>query len=278
MTGLTKHDLVGLDQAIERYDIERYDHEIKRKTGASLSQIACFAAGISEEKLVRAADTNKVFIIPVTAGKGIIPGFARSVRSIVEYLGFQAHVTGEQGVSGFAEAVSGGVNIVFMADDARFVAINFSTGNVIDNAEATARGYVSALYVLCKGLRDRDVMVIGAGRVGSGAILHLQELGARVTVFELNSKKLRWWKQSGIKIEKNLFRALPEFEYIIDACPEPDFIDLEHLHPHAAIAAPGVPLGLTAKAYESFRDRVIHDPLQLGVAAMLAMAARERRC
>lgn len=268
MTRLTECELEGLESGIQLYD-----YELTKRTGFSLVRIACAAAGISESKFSQAAGASKVYVVPITYGKGIIPGFSQSVRGIAQYMGFQAEVTFECDVSGLAEAVGSGARIVFMADDQKFIAVNLTTCAVVDNSYATARGYVTALDALGKGLKGCDVLVIGAGRVGGGAIAALKEIGALVTVFDLNLRRLHLWKNTGVKIEKNLFKVLPQFKYIIDASPEPGFIDIEHLHPHAAIAAPGIPLGLTGNAYEAFKERVIHDPLQLGVAAMLAMAA-----
>lgn len=269
MTRLTKNDLSGLEQMLKRYDIG-----LANRTGLSLRAIACAAAGIQEDRFLQAAGSNSVYVVPVTAGEGIISGFAQSVGSIIEYLGFPANVSCGQDVSGFAEAVDGGASIVFMADDQKFIAANLATGCVIDNAAATARGYVAALNAMGKGLKGCDVLVIGAGRVGTVAIAFLKQLGANISLFELNPKRLQRWKHTGINIEKNLFKVLPQFKYIIDASPEPEFIDLAHLHPDAAIAAPGIPLGLTGEAYRVFKERVIHDPLQIGVAAMLSMAVR----
>lgn len=42
------------------------------------------------------------------------------------------------------------------------------------------------------------------------------------------------------------------------------------------MAAPGMPLGLTAAAHSAMPEQVIHDPLQIGVAAMLALALSKR--
>lgn len=267
MTRLTELELEGLDCGIQLYD-----YKLMESTGFNLARIACEAAGIPESRLFQAAGAKTVCVVPITYGKGIIPGFSQSVRSIIEYLGFNAKVTYEYDVSGFAEAVSGGAGIVFMADDHKFIAANLATGAVVDNSHATARGYVAALNALAKGLKGCDVLVIGAGRVGGAAIAALMEIGAHVSVFDLDPRRLQRWKHTGVTIERNLFRVLPQFKYIIDASPEPGFIDIDHLHPQSAIAAPGIPLGLTDNAYEAFKGKVIHDPLHLGVAAMLAMA------
>lgn len=43
------------------------------------------------------------------------------------------------------------------------------------------------------------------------------------------------------------------------------------LHPEAWIAALGIPLSLDNEACKTYADRLIHDPLQIGVAPMLGL-------
>ena len=49
-------------------------------------------------------------------------------------------------------------------------------------------------------------------------------------------------------------------------------IEAKHIQPTTAIAAPGVPLGLSPEAQTRIESRLIHDPLQIGVATMMAFA------
>ena len=98
------------------------------------------------------------------------------------------------------------------------------------------------------------------------------KLGANVAVFDKDLRKVEKINNSKIRVESDLERALPKYRCLVDATPEAAFISLENLHPEVMIAAPGVPLGLTAEAYKNHKNRVIHDPLQIGVATMLALA------
>lgn len=268
MTRLTKQDIAGLEESIESYDIL-----LEQKTGLNLCQIACYAAGISQRQFANAANTNKVSVVPITAGKGIISGFSETVASIIKHLGFSVNVTKGTDVSGIAEAING-ANVTFMADDNRFIATNISAGTVIDNSLATARGYVSALNAMANGLNGREVLIIGAGRVGSEAIRYLQEIGANIAVYDPNLDDLNVMEKLDVKVEQDFYQSISLYEFILDASPEPSFIDLEHLHPNAVIAAPGIPLGVTTRVYKEFQERIVHDPLQLGVATMLALAIR----
>ena len=101
-----------------------------------------------------------VAVVPITAGKGIIECFAQAVQSIVSYTGFTSFVTHDYDVAGLAEGINRGAKIIFLADDNCFIAINLSSGLVVDNAEATGRGYVAALECLAGELRARRVLVI----------------------------------------------------------------------------------------------------------------------
>jgi len=65
---------------------------------------------------------------------------------------------------------------------------------------------------------------------------------------------------------------LNRYTLYYDASPAPDIIHPEHIKPHTFVAACGIPLGLSDEARTLVEERLIHDPLQLGTAAMLAMA------
>jgi len=267
MTRLTEEDIAGLGSGLTGYDIELF-----QKTGMTLTEIGCFAAGISLENFTAASKNYDVSVIPITAGKGVIGGFAQSVESIIEKLNFRVSVTKSADVSGLFEAVTKGSEIVFMADDERFIALNLRTKKIADNGDATGKGYVAALYGMAKGLKDFEVLVLGYGPVGSHAADFLIELGAKVAVYDHDPEKVNQIRNSKIRIEFDLKQALPNYPFLLDATPGKAFISFGDLHPKAVIAAPGIPLGIDAEAYDKCKERLIHDPLQIGVAAMLALA------
>ncbi|WP_088226694.1 3-methylornithyl-N6-L-lysine dehydrogenase PylD [Desulfosporosinus sp. FKB] len=265
MTRLTENDLAGIDQSLQEHDLE-----LLQITGLTLRRIACQAAGASEDQfdLLR----MKTAVIPITAGEGIISNFANSVRSIISYLGYPAYVTAHRDISGIHEAITGGAELLFMADDQRFIAFNVVTKSVVDNGAATARGYVTALNNMCGGLCGQNVLVIGAGEVGSVAISTLKEIGAKAAVHDIDPLKVRNLEKTDVQVLTDLRNELPKFKYIVDASPQAAFLDLADLHPEVMIAAPGIPLGLTTNTYAALQGRVVHDPLEIGVAVMLAMA------
>jgi len=254
-------------------DLARYDSELLRKTGLSLRQIACRAAGMDEAEARRSLASVVAGVVPMTSGEGIIVGFSEAVADILGYLGASSFVTDMADVAGLAEAVRRGADVVFLADDLRFVALNLSSRIVADNSEATARGYVAALDALAGGLERKTILVLGAGEVGRHAIAAVQALGARVSVYDPDPKKIRDLEsEAGLAVEKDLEEALQNFELIVDASPAAGIIKERHIKPDTAIAAPGLPLGLCPGALVSIGDRLIHDPLQIGVATMLVLA------
>ena len=254
-------------------DLARYDSELLRKTGLSLRQIACRAAGMEEAEARRSLASVVAGVVPMTSGEGIIVGFSEAVADILGYLGASSFVTDMADVAGLAEAVRRGADVVFLADDLRFVALNLSSRIVADNSEATARGYVAALDALAGGLERKTILVLGAGEVGRHAIAAVQALGARVSVYDPDPKKIRDLEsEAGLAVEKDLEEALEKHRLIVDASPAAGIIKERHIKPDTAIAAPGLPLGLCPGALVSIGDRLIHDPLQIGVATMLVLA------
>jgi pyrrolysine biosynthesis protein PylD len=272
MTRLARYDVEEIDR-----ELGDYDAGLVRKTGRTLRQIAAAAAGITEPELITATASCLAAVIPITAGEGLIECFAQSVRSILAHVGCRAFVTGPTDVDGIAGGVAAGAGVLFMADDRRFIALNLRSGALSDNGEATGRGYVAALDGLAGGLAGEPVLVLGAGPVGCGAIALLREIGSRPVVYDIDTGKAqRVGKSAGALVAGDLREALARHRCIVEATPQASFIDRGDLRPDALVAAPGVPLGLTPGAHASMQDRVIWDPLQIGVATMLAMVVSSK--
>jgi pyrrolysine biosynthesis protein PylD len=71
-----------------------------------------------------------------------------------------------------------------------------------------------------------------------------------------------------ITIERDFGAALAGHTVIVDATTAAEIIHTVDISPHTFIAAPGMPLGLSRDALEKVSDRLLHDPLQIGVATM----------
>jgi len=264
-------------------DLADYDADLVAGTGHSLRGIACHAAGISEAQFDKTVGNLVVAVIPVTSGIGLIGKFCDAVRSISCHLGANTFITQATDVAGLAEAFEKKPDIVLLSDDDRFIALHIQSCRVIDNADATGNGYVAGLNLMTGGLKDRDVLVIGCGPVGLGAAESLIRMGARVSVYDIDpsksqnlAAKVKSACNSDILIENDLETALSEHRLIIDASPAADIIQEHHITPDTYISAPGVPLGLSDKARLKISGRLLHDPLQIGVATMVACACNPK--
>lgn len=270
MTRLTSELISGMSDHLAAYDLE-----LVRKTGLTLRQIAARTAGISEEDFCFAFSSARVAVIPITAGQGVIKGFTRAVEGIIAYLGCPCFITENSDAAGMAESIEKDATIFFLADDYRYIAVDLIHKRVIDNAETTGWSYAYALDACAGGLKGRDVLLIGAGRVGKNAIAALEKLEAKVGVFDIDAQKTRSLSSKfSIHEEEDLAAALDRYTLFYDASPIADIIQVKHIKPETAIAACGIPLGVSDEARPLVEDRLIHDPLQLGTAAMLAMAVR----
>jgi pyrrolysine biosynthesis protein PylD len=266
MTRLREEDISHIP-----LNLNEYNKKLLKDTGKSLGGIAAYAAGTAKEIIYNLWQDIPAAVIPITCGEGIINGFSISVQRIIDFLGFSAFVTDQKDVGGLAEAVEKGAKIIFLADDNRFVAINILTGKVVDNGEATGKGYAAALDLLSGGLRDKQVLLIGAGPVGTGASGFMSTHGAKVFVYDINREQAEKLKKNlpEVEIINNFYEALSQYDLLFDASPAEGIIGKEQLGEHMMISAPGIPLGLTRECLPLVSHRLIHDALEIGVATML---------
>ncbi len=257
--------------------MQSYDSELLAKTGCTLSQLAVEGAGFSGSQT---AQNCSVAVIPVNSGQGTITGFSEAVCAIAAHLGFQAYITGFSDVGGLVEAYEKNADLVLMADDQFYAAINLKTHLVAKNDQATAYGYTVALAKMAGGLSGKEVLLIGAGPVGREAGMALGQAGATTIVYDLNKKReielaADLKKEFGVQAVlsgMHLEQALERKPLIFDASPGDGFIPAALVDGNTMIAAPGLPLGLDERALGKVGGRLIHDPLQIGTAVMLFKA------
>jgi pyrrolysine biosynthesis protein PylD len=261
--------------------LSEYDTELELKTGCSLRGLACNAAGIKENDIDNKLKNVMVGVIPITSGKGIICGFCEAVKSIITHIGCNAFITKTSDVAGLAEAFENNADIILLSDDERFVAIHALSNQVIDNAVATAKGYAAGLNLMADGLNEKKVLVIGGGPVGSSTTEALSISGAHVSVYDINSSRcyeisesIKQSLKKEIEIVKELDTALSSTHLIVDATPAANIINEHHIGSRTYICAPGVPIGLDFEAQSKISNRLLHDPLQIGVATMVARACK----
>jgi pyrrolysine biosynthesis protein PylD len=240
------------------------------QTGMDTLELACDAIGITPNMLD--LKDLKVGVVPVTSGLGIIKKFSESVAEIVKKLGMDSFVTEFADVTGLAEALSAGAEIIFMADDIKFIAINTKmNGKFSNNSFSTAAGYVAALKGAVGGLDGKEVLVLGAGRVGYHAAEIMEGMGAVVTIYDIDTKRAEdVSKQTGVKCTKDLKGSLSSHTLVLNASPAA--IDGRYVKEGTVFSSPGLPYPFD-EIGEKKAKMIIHDPLDIGVAVMAVQSA-----
>lgn len=264
--------------------LRAYDEELLAKTGRTLRGLACYAVGLTETEAVNRLPDVHVAVVPIRWGQGVIDRFSETTRDILQYIGFQAYVTENSDVSGLAEAFEKQADIIFLSDDNHFVALNLECRRIVDNATATGKGFGAGLNLMTGGLQGQGVLIIGCGAVGIGAAMTLANYGAEISVYDTDHSRSRHlagalYKRLNIKveIEIKLITALSKHRFLVEATNSANIIHEQDLLPATYIAAPGMPLGLSPDATLKLADRLLHDPLQTGVATMALEAWKQKR-
>jgi pyrrolysine biosynthesis protein PylD len=260
-------------------ELSEYDSELTAKTGYSLRGVACLAAGVQEEEINDSLKNALIGVIPITGGEGVIAGFCDAVADIVSHLGCKTFITQATDVAGLAEAFEKKADIIMLADDHRFIALHAATRQLIENAAATGKGFVAGMHLMAGDVIKRNVLVIGCGPVGRSVTEELLAMRACISIYDINparsidlSEAVKKTCNAKIQIIKDLDRALKSHKFIIDASPATDIIQARHITADMYISAPGVPIGLDQEARLKIGSRLLHDPLQIGVATMVISA------
>ncbi len=248
--------------------LEEYDSYLKNLSGMSLKEIGIKAAGkegVSQEGY-------QYGVVPVTAGEGEISGFVDSVKHILEFLNFKTEITIKSDVAGLEEALRLGMDVVFLADDNKFIAKNLKNNLWVDNDQATALAYITALEGVAGALRGRRVLVLGAGRIGCETVRILLDKGVCPVVTDIDKERLsylrREFDEEKLVVKEQAELSISDYNLLFDATPAGNIITADDINKNTYLAAPGIPAGFTGGAANKLENRLIHDPLQLGVAAM----------
>ncbi len=274
MTRLRSADIAEISAGLNEYDTE-----LRAKTGHNLRGLACYAVGLREEDISITMSKVRIGVVPIGWGKGVIGGFSETTCCILQHLGFQAFVTSDPNISGLAQALAHGADIIFLSDDDDFVALNVECRRVVENAQATGKGFAAGLSLMTGGLQGEKTLVMGCGPVGRSAAMALAKYGACISVYDIDSSRSRQLAgdlnrstNREIDIQVDLNKALLDHSFIVEATNSADTIPSNILSESTYIAAPGMPLGLNLAARKKVSNRLLHDPLQIGVATM-GMAA-----
>ncbi len=263
-------------------ELKAYDQQLLNKTGNTLKGIAFHALGLQDDEFEEIVRSFKVCVIPLTCGQGVINRFCATVSGIISHLGFHSFVAQNSDAAGIAEAFEKKSDIILLADDYRFVAINVHTNYVSDNVEMTAKGFVAGLDLMASGLKGKNALVIGCGEVGRYTARVLVAMGVLVSVCDINpqltstlQKEIMDELKTVIQIDNDWHLTSGKYPYIIDATPSADIIDASVITPDTYVAAAGVPCGLSSEARNKLSNRYLYDPLQIGVATMVIDACKQ---
>ena len=250
-----------------------YEKRLKAATGRTLLGIACHACDVDEADIRKIINGFSIHVIPVTAGQGIITDFSMTVAAILSFLGFDVQVTEQTDASGLASAYEAGADAIMLADDLRFVGINLKTRRVTDNSEVTGRVFAAALDLMAGGIKDKPALVMGCGPVGESSARSLLGRGAEIGLYDINARAAETLKTKLIKGEPKarievVDKLLSDWPLILEATPSAGTISDNLITEELKIAAPGVPLGISETGCSLLTDRLVHDTLELGVAAM----------
>ncbi len=279
MTRLQSADIAGISARLNEYD-----EELLEKTGRTLRGLACYAVGLGEEEIAAGMANVRIGVVPIGWGQGVIGGFSETTRDILQHLGFQTFITHDSNVSGLAEALEQCAEIIFLSDDDHFVALNIECRRVVENAQATGKGFAAGLSLMAGGLQGQETLIIGCGPVGASAAMTLAGYGALISVYDIEpSRSHQLASDLGrllnlkIEIEMDLIQALSKHAIVVEATNSADTIHAKDLATTTYIAAPGMPLGLNLAAKKKAFARLLHDPLQTGVATMGLAALKQIR-
>jgi pyrrolysine biosynthesis protein PylD len=266
VTRLTEQDVRSLTERLAAFE-----DGLREVAGIGLRELAM--ATVADPPVCVPLHGTRIAAVPITSGQGVISGFTDCVATILRHIDCDAWVTQQPDVRGIQEAMTSRAEVIFLADDYRFVALDVRKGRCIDDDPATADGYVTALEAAAGGLFGRGVLLLGLGPVGRAAARRLVRRGAKVEVVEPEEARLQAALDIGLRIRPvTLEEGLSRCDLIFDATPAPDFIDAGDISEATIAAVPGIPSAFTPAAQAALGVRHIHEPLAVGVAVMAARA------
>lgn len=254
--------------------MDEYNAELKAKTGFDLKELVMDTYGITEERFKRHAEKLLVAAVPVTQGEGIISSFSESVSAIVRSMGFRTFVPDETDVDGIYNAILMDADVIYMADDERYLAFSRDNGSFGENDYATALGYIMVLRQMMKraglDIAGEKILVIGNGRVGEEAIQILLNHDIDFDMYDKDPKAAEAFRslETG-KYVLSSPEEIKNYRFILDYTNEGEWLKDEYLAEGVFYASPGVPLSLDEKAAERLQNTAVYDNLEIGTAMML---------
>ncbi len=251
-----------------------YNSSLKTKTGFDLAGLVMDTYGISEERFKKYAEKLLIAAVPVTQGEGIIGSFSESVVAIVRSMGFRTFVPDETDVDGIYNAILMDADVIYMADDERYLAFSRDNGSFGENDYATALGYIMVLRQMMKreglDIAKEKVLVIGNGRVGEEAVQILLNHNVDFDMYDKDEKAVEAFRalETG-KYVLSSPEEIKNYRFILDYTNEGEWLKDEYLAEGVFYASPGVPLSLDEKAAGRLQNTAVYDNLEIGTAMML---------
>ncbi|WP_157206132.1 3-methylornithyl-N6-L-lysine dehydrogenase PylD [Methanosarcina vacuolata] len=255
MALLTPNDLININR-----QLQEADSVVQKVTGLDIKDVCQALYGTSPL-------SEKVGIVPVTSGNGIIGNFSASLHAITQYFGFDSFVTDMPDVSGYYEAVQNGAEIILMADDHTFLAHNIKNGKMANNQPCTGVIYAEIASRYLKA-DSKDVLVMGLGKVGFPGAAQLVQKGFRVYGYDPDARLLkRAVSDLGVI---PLDPANPKkFSTIFEATPCANTIPEAVLSENCVLSTPGIPCAISEELRKKYDVQLVAEPLGIGTASML---------
>lgn len=255
MALLTPEDLKNIHR-----QLKEADSAVRRVTGLNIKEICKALYGTSP-------CCDKVGIVPVTSGNGIIGNFSASLHEITKYFEFESFVTDVPDVSGYYEAVQKGAEIILMADDNTFLAHNLKNGKIANNQPCTGIIYaeIASRYLRAD---SKDVLVVGLGKVGFPGAVHFVNKGFRVYGYDAD-KTLLEKAVSNLGIIPFNHSSPRKFSTIFEATPCENTIPEAVLSENCVISTPGIPCAISEELRKKYDVELVMEPLGIGTASML---------
>ena len=254
--------------------MNEYNNNLKVRTGFDLSGLVMDTFGIDQNRYDRLREKLLVAAVPVTQGEGVIGSFSDSIAAIVRSMGFRTAVTEETDVDGIYSAILMDADIIYMADDTRYLAFSRDNGSFGENNYATALGFIMVMRAMMKkaglDISAEKLLVIGNGTVGEEAVQILLNHGIDFDVYDKDPKAIENFKnlETG-KYTLSSPEEIKNYKYILDFTNEGEWLKDEYITDGVIYASPGVPLSLDEKAAERLQNTAVYDNLEIGTAMML---------
>ena len=255
MALLTPEDLININR-----QLQEADSAVRRVTGLDIK-------GVCEAFYGTSPCDEKIGIVPITSGNGIIGNFSASLHAITQYFGFESFVTCMPDVSGYYEAVRKGAEIILMADDNTFLAHNFKNGKIANNQLCTGTIYAEIASRYLKA-DTQEVLVVGLGKVGFPGAAHFVHKGFKVYGYDADKVALEK-AASNLGITPFDLSTPRKFSMIFEATPCANTIPESLLSKNCVISTPGIPCAIPNDLRKKYNVELVMEPLGIGTASML---------